>query len=89
MGVPCFAVELEENEKFCEVCRDIWSEHDENGFKVMDKASMPKAAEFYKPVKAAVLWNLPFMQEMDEYFSDQVQMVKDVLQGTDAELERD
>ena len=55
----------------------------------MDKASMSKAAEFYEPAKAAVLWHLPFMQEMDEYFSDQVQMVKDVLQGTDAELERD
>ena len=89
VGIPCFAVELEENEKFCEVCKEIWSEHEDNGFFVMDTASMPCAADFYESAKAVVLWNFPFMQKIYEYFSDQIQMVKDVLQGTDSELERD
>ena len=88
IGVPCF-VNLEDDAKFCDVCKEIFEEHDENGFYVMDTETMPKSKEFYKPAKAAVLWNLPFMRRLDHFFSDQVQAVKDVLHGTEAELERD
>ena len=56
VGVPCFATGLDENETFCDVCKDIWPEHDDNGFYVLDTEVMPKASEFYKPAKTAVLW---------------------------------
>ena len=89
VGVPCFATGLEENEKFCDVCKDIWPEHDVNGFYVLDTEVMENAKEFYKPAKTAVLWNLPFMKNMDHFFSSEVQAVKDLLADTEAELERD
>ena len=50
---------------------------------------MPNAGEFYKPAETAVLWNLPFMKGMDHFFSEEVQNVKEVLNDTEAELERD
>ena len=50
---------------------------------------MPFASKFYKPAKSEVLWNLPFMRQMDTFFSNQIQEVKDVLDGTASELERD
>lgn len=57
VGVPCF-VNLED------VCKEIFTEHDVNGFYVMDTEVMPHAKEFYKPAKAVVLWNLPFMKRL-------------------------
>ena len=50
---------------------------------------MPCAKEFYKPAKAAVLWNIPVMQRMEEFFEEQIQAVKDVLEGTESEVESD
>ena len=80
---------METNGKFCAVCNEIWTEHDSNGCYVMDTKTMPFAAKFYKPARSAVLWNLPMMRDMKTFFSDQIQVVKDVLEGTDGELERD
>ena len=88
VGIPCFNQEIEEG-KFCSVCSEIWTEHDANGFYIMDTEVMPFAAKFYKPARKAVLWNMPFMKDMSEFFSEQIQVVKDVLDGTDSELERD
>ena len=67
IGVPCFNQEIEED-KFCSVCNEIWTEHDANGFYIMDTEVMPFAAKFYKPARAAVLWNMPFMKDMSEFF---------------------
>ena len=72
VGVPCFAPEIEPDGKFCTLCNEIWSEHDENGFYIMDTQVMPFASKFYKPAKSAVLWNLPFMPQMDTFFSNQI-----------------
>ena len=89
IGVPCFSQEIGADGKFCSVCNEIWSERDGNGCYILDTKAMPFAAKFYKPAKSAVLWNLPFMRNMKDFFSEQVQVVKDVLDGTEAELERD
>ena len=91
VGVPCFSPDVAPDGNFCTLCNEIWSEHDENGFYIMDTELMPFASKFYKPAKSAVavLWNLPFMKQMDVFYSNQIQLVKDVLDGTDAELERD
>ena len=75
--------------KFCNVYNEIWSEHDNNGCYIMDTKAIPFAVKFYKPSKSDVLWNLPFMRNMKEFFSEQIQVVKDVLDGTEGELERD
>lgn len=89
IGIPCFATGLDENEKLCDVCKEIFTEHDANEFYVMDTEVMPFAKEFYKPAKAAVLWNIPVMQRMEEFFEEQIQAVKDVLEGTESEVESD
>ena len=89
VGVPCFSQEIESNGKFCSVCSEIWSEHDKDGFYILDPEVMPFASKFYKPAKSAVLWNLPFMKDMSGFFEDQIQVVKDVVEGTDSELEPD
>ena len=83
VGVPCYSEELVEGSKFCEVCNEVWAEHDENGFYKLDWESMTNAAKFYAPAKSGVLWKLPFMVSMEEFFSDEIQVVKDVFDGTD------
>ena len=89
VGVPCFSQELEAGNKFCDVCSEIWSEHDKHGFYKLDWNAMPNAAQFYAPAKTGVLWKLPFMSSMEDFFSDEIQVVKDMFDGTDLELERD
>ena len=89
VGIPCFSQDVESNGKFCAVCNEIWTEHDTNGFYILDPEVMPFASKFYKPARSAVLWNLPFMKDMSGFFSEQIQVVKDVVEGTDSELERD
>ena len=89
VGVPCFSQELDDGSKFCCVCDEVWAEQDDRGFFKMDWESMPKAAEFYAPAKTGVLWKLPFMQGMKDYYSDEIQIVKDMFEGTELELHRD
>ena len=64
-------------------------EHDKDGFYMMDPEVMSFSSKFYKRAKSAVLWNLPFMKDMIEFFSNQIQVVEDVFDGTESELERD
>ena len=89
VGVPCYSQELDEGSKFCGVCNEVWAEHDDRGFYKLDWEAMPNAAEFYAPAKTGVLWKLPFMQTMQEYYSDEIQIVKDMFEGSDLELHRD
>ena len=69
--------------------RLLWSEHDERGFYKLDLESMSESAQFYVPAKSGVLWRLSFMTIMQEFFSDEIQVVKDMFDGTDYELDRD
>ena len=87
--MPCYSQELEDGKNFCNVCDEIWQDHDARGFYKLDWESMPSAAEFYAPAKSGVLWKLPFMTTMEDYFSNKIQIVKDMLAGSELELERD
>ena len=89
VGVPCYSQELEDGKNFCNVCDEIWQDHDARGFYKLDWETMPEAAGFYAPAKSGVLWKLPFMTTMEDYFSNEIQIVKDMLEGSELELERD
>ena len=86
VGVPCFSQELKDGNQFCNVWSEIWSESDDRGFYKLDWDSMPTAAEFYAQAKTGVLWKLPFIQGMEDYYSDEIQIVKDMFQGSELEL---
>ena len=51
--------------------------------------SMPNVSQFHVPAKSGSLWKLPFMMSLQDFFSDEIQIVKDVFDGTDMELPRD
>ena len=89
VGIPCYSDAIESGNKFCDVCNEIWSGQDDRGFYVLNWESMPNAAEFYAPAKSGTLWKLPFMMTMEEFFSDEIQIVKDMFEGSDLELHRD
>ena len=50
---------------------------------------MPNVSQFHVPAKSGSLWKLPFMMSLQDFFSDEIQIVKDVFDGTDMELPRD
>ena len=89
VGVPCYSEALESGNRFCDVCTEVWASHDDNGFYKLDWETMPNAAEFYAPARSGVLWKLPFMVTMEEFFSNEIQIVKDMFDGSDLELNRD
>ena len=86
VGIPCYSHELESGNKFCDVCAEIWEEPDSRGFYCYNPELMPNAAEFYSPAKQGVLWKLPFMAHMEQFYSDEIQVVKDLFEGTESEL---
>ena len=51
-----------------------------NMVSILDPEVMSFASKFYKSARSAVLWNLPFMKDMRGFFSDQIQVVKDVVE---------
>ena len=89
VGVPCYSHELESDSKFCNVCDEIWSVSDDRGFYKLNYETMPNAAAFYAPAKSGVLWRLPFMVTMEEFFSEEIQVVKDMFEGSELELDSD
>ena len=83
VDIPCYSQELDEGSKFCDVCNEIWQEPDTRGFFRLDAETMPNAAEFYAQ---GVLWKLPFMEHMEQFFSDEIEVVKKIFDGTESEF---
>ena len=86
VGVPCFSHEVEAGNNFCDVCSEVWKEPDSRGFYRLDVDSMPNAAEFYAPAKQGVLWKLPMMTHMQQFFEDEINVVRDIFDGSESEL---
>ena len=90
VGVPCGSTEISSESGFCLHCERLFlAGFDKDGFVALDESTMQETFELYEPGKPGVLWNSPPIVHVEDLFSSQVQVVKDLLHDTDFELERD
>ena len=76
--MPCYSTDILADSTFCAHCEELWSAKHDNGFYAVNPATMPKAAQLYKPGKSGVLKKWPEIVAAGATFEEEIQSAKDV-----------
>ena len=81
VAVKCFDTNLAKESSVCAHCEQLWSlASDENVYEVTE--DMDAARERYKKGERRAMKNWQGMRDLPEFYSDQIQIIKDVVAGS-------
>ena len=84
IALKCFSMELGESGDKCVHCEQLWAKAEEDTYEL--KREMSAAWAFYEKGERRALKNWQTMKDLPDFYSDQIQIIKDVLKGSSYEV---